>query len=250
MQRLWLAIVFLCLAAASLRAEPAVRDPFASALAEYYFRTKYKNLKGHKALAVGSYGVFGWSHGWSSRKQARNSALDGCRDVLRQDHRAEIKSLRCEVIAVDDELVVARPWVGEPLGTGLTGEDLPLARGYRKIHASKELKGIVLAVHGCDGLGWTEYQKVWGEFFASRDFDYYAPDSFADHRPAAVCGTKDRTIRLKERARDSTAVLKLRVAQTIRSIEGLKAKHPGVPIFVQRSSRSLFFSSHLAEAEF
>lgn len=213
-------------------AEPGERDPFPSIYAEYFFHNGYRNLKGHRALAIGSYGTYGWSYRASSRSEARSVALKYCRQALHRDFPKEYKKLRCELLAVDGTLVVKDPWVAPDYKVPLQGEDKPLAQGYNILHSDNSLKGIVLSLHGCDGLGWPVYNQVWGEFFAIHGFDFHAPNSFAEPRPAALCGTPDRAPTSGENRLNETRIIKLRVAQTLRTIKILQTRHPGVPLYV------------------
>ncbi len=241
-----IALLVLLFTASQLWAASGERQPFPSIEAEYFFNGAYRNFPGHKALAVGSYGNYGYVYRARNKKEANKLALRYCRESLKRDYPKEAKSLSCKVIASGNSLVEPLPWVSAPPSASPPGTDIPLERGYNVAHKGDALKGIILAVHGCDGLGWPVYNQIWGEFFAARGFDLHAPDSFAEPRPAAACGQEDRSVFLSERAIDSTRIIKLRIAQTLRSIQGLKDRHPGTPLYVWGHSEGGFLVQFLA----
>lgn len=67
-------------------------------------------------------------------------------------------------------------------------------------------RGIVLFLHGCDGLGGPQlfaWQAVWVQHLVERGFLVVAPDSFADPRPPQSCQTpfpnKEEIYQFRER---------------------------------------------------
>ncbi len=69
------------------------------------------------------------------------------------------------------------------------GEDIPLIKGAKSIsHCDGTPRGIVLHLHGCNGMGWNKYAEIWGAYFNALGYDFFAPDSFSEPRPAEVCG--------------------------------------------------------------
>jgi dienelactone hydrolase len=199
---------------------------FLSFDAEYYYRTAYPGLKGHKAFAIGPQAAYGYS--WSARnsKEASNLALKYCNIWVAKQKKHGISG-KCRLYAVDGKLVAKDPRIGLAWHEPAAGEDIPLNKGFKSFHIGSKPRGVVLHLHGCNGMGWNRYAEIWGSFFNAQGYDFFAPDSFAEPRPAEVCGSAWTT-----RARDQTIILKLRVAQTLRSIAELKMKYPGIPIFV------------------
>jgi hypothetical protein len=218
-------LILCCLQEKSLAVEDNV---FAGIAAEYHYRTKYKNMKGHKAFAIGPYGSYGYSWGRQNAKDAAKGALKSCREDLAWWQKT-VGTLTgvCRLLAQDNKLLVSDPWIGPEWQKPLVGEDIPLLKGQKSKYAGTPVKGIVLHVHGCDGLGWDRYSEVWGAYFNALGFSFFAPNSLAEARPAAVCGWAPPA-----RARDQNTILKLRIAQTQRTIAGLKKEYPGLPIFV------------------
>lgn len=206
-------------------------DIFPDMSAEYVYRESYAALNNHKAFAIGPYGAFGYSYHWPSVKAAERDALATCeRDVkisrkkLSPDKKAAGK---CKLLASDGKLLLAAPWIGPEWQTPLDGPDLPLQQGKSSIYKGALPKGILLYVHGCSGLGWDRMQDVYADFFNALGFSYFAPNSFAEPRPAAICGEY-----APSKIREQKVLTKLRIAQTLRTIRDLKIKYPGQPIYL------------------
>jgi hypothetical protein len=204
----------------------ADQDAFLGFDAEYYYRTAYPGLKGHKAFAIGPQTGSGYSWGNRSSKEAGNSAIKFCNKWVAQQKKYGIAG-KCRLLALDGKLLIKDPWIGSAWQEPAKGEDIPLNKGAQRFYAGRSARGIVLHVHGCDGLGWNRNAEIWGSYFNALGYNFFSPDSFAEPRPAAVCGEAWRS-----RARDQTIILKLRLAQTLRSIAELKKRYPGLPIYV------------------
>ncbi len=202
------------------------KEPFLGFYAEYYYRTAYPDLKGHKAFAIGPQSVYGYSWGVRSSKDAANSALKSCNNLVARQKKHGVSG-KCQLHAVDDKVVAKNPQIGLPWHEPSPGEDIPLRKGAKSFHIGNAPRGVVLQLHGCDGMGWNRYAEIWGSYFTALGYDFFAPDSFAEPRPSEVCGSA-----AIKRAKDQTIIMKLRVAQTLRSIAELKKKYPGVPIYV------------------
>ena len=234
-------LILCCLQEKSWAVEDNV---FAGIAAEYHYRTKYKNMKGHKAFAIGPYGSYGYSWGWQTAKEAAKDALKSCReDVAWWQEKFGAISGACRLLAQDNKLLVNNPWIGPEWQKPLVGEDIPLLKGRNIKHAGTPVKGIVLHVHGCDGLGWDKNSEIWGAYFDALGFSFFAPDSFVEARPAVICGWAPPA-----RARDQDTIMKLRIAQTQRTIAGLKKEYPGLPIYVWGHSEGSVVVKYL-EAE-
>ena len=196
----------------------ADQEAFLGFDAEYHYRTEYSRMKGHKAFAIGPQTGYNYSWGYRSSKEAANSAIKLCNRWVAQQKKYGIAG-KCRLLALGDKLLIKDPWIGSAWQEPAKGEDIPLNKGPQRFYAERSARGIVLHVHGCDGLGWNRYAEIWGSYFNALGFNFFAPDSFAEPRPVAVCGSDWRT-----RGRDKAIIMKLRLAQTLRSIAELKKK--------------------------
>ena len=231
--RLWHRILpgaGLLLAAFQANAFAADQEAIAGFNAEYHYRMEYRGLKGHKAFAIGPQAAYGYSWGARSPKEAANSAIQFCKSWVAKQKKYGTSG-KCRLLAIDGKLQIKDPWIGPEWQTPAPGEDVPLLKGaksiYKEVYGAPPVQGVVLFVHGCNGLAWNKNAEIWGSYFNAMGYHYFAPDSFSEPRPSEVCGDASRT-----RARDQTIVLKLRVAQTLRSIAELKKRYPGVPLYV------------------
>ncbi|MGB9141172.1 MAG: hypothetical protein WCB71_03120 [Aestuariivirga sp.] len=209
------------------RAAAADDGIFPGSAAEYQYRTDYGFRKSHKAFAIGTYGAYGYSWDWRSSKEAANSALKSCRNSVAWWTKKYGVPGKCRLLAQGDTLLDKDPWLGPAWQKPALGDDIPLLKGRSFPYRGLPLNGVVLHVHGCNGLGWDKYAEVWGAYFNALGYSFYAPDSFAESRPAELCGEIPPA-----RAKDATMIMKLRIAQTQRTIAGLKQKYPGTPIYV------------------
>lgn len=217
-------VFFACLQGKTIAAEDSV---FAGIAAEYYYRVEYKGKKGHKAFAIGPFGSYGYSWDYGTPREAANSALKWCRDGAAWWQKKYGVSGKCRLLAQGNTLLIKNPWIGPDWQKPSTGEDFPLLKGRKNTYRGSTLNGVVLHVHGCNGMGWDKFAEVWGSYFNALGYDFFVPDSFAETRPAEVCGQPPPA-----RARDKEVIMKLRVAQTLRNIAELKRKYPGKPIYI------------------
>lgn len=204
----------------------ADQEAFLGFDAEYYYRTAYLGLKGRKAFAIGPQGSYGYSWGARNPKEAGRLALKGCNDAVAKQKKYGMTG-KCRLFAADGKQLTKVPQVGLAWHEPATGEDIPLKKGTLSFALRNIPRGIVLHLHGCNGKGWNRTAEIWSSYFNALGYNFFAPDSFAEPRPAEVCGPAWKT-----RGRDQTIILKLRVAQTLRSIAELKKKYPGIPIYL------------------
>lgn len=221
----------------------ADQEAFLGFNAEYYYRTDYSGLKGPKAFAIKPQGAYGYSWGARSSKEAANSAIKSCSSwVAKQQKRGT--SGKCRLLALDHKLLIKNPWIGSVWQRPAEGNDVPLLKGaksiYTEVYGGPALQGILLFVHGCNGPAWSRNAEIWGSFFNALGYTFFAPDSFAEPRPAGVCGDAWQT-----RAKDQTIILKLRVSQTLRSIAELKKRYPGLPVYVWGHSEGSVVVKHI-----
>jgi dienelactone hydrolase len=109
----------------------------------------------------------------------------------------------------------------------MEGPDQPFLKGTTKLSTELPVRGIMLNIHGCNGLGAPWYTNMLGEFFTAHGFHYFAPDSFADPRPPEICGMTPPAL-----ARQHAEMFKLRLAQTQRTLVELRKTYPALPIYV------------------
>ncbi len=208
----------------------ADQEAFVGFNAEYHYRIEYPGLKGHKAFAIGPQATYGYSWGARSVKDAANSAIQFCSSWVAKQKKYGTSG-KCRLLALDGKLQIENPWIGSEWQKPAPGDDVPLLKGaksvYTEVSGAPPLQGIVLFVHGCNGLAWRKNSEIWGSYFTALGYNYFAPDSFAELRPSEVCGDASQT-----RARDQTIILKLRIAQTLRSIAELKKRYSGLPVYV------------------
>ena len=87
-------------------------------------------------------------------------------------------------------------------------------------------RGVVLYLHGCDGLGGTQlftWAGDWIRYLTTRGFLVVAPNSFADPRPGQSC---QLPYLRKER------IYQIRAQQTALAIERLRATYPTAKLLV------------------
>lgn len=114
----------------------------------------------------------------------------------------------------------ARPW-SSYLPTSLAAEPT-LAKGFASPSyvPMRPDRGILLYLHGCDGLNVRGWTQAWLDHFEVSGFRVFAPDSFAEKRPAAACG------------RQPAELYDVRVMQTLRALDLLRREYPAVPIYM------------------
>ncbi len=199
---------------------------------ELNFKQDYPREKNHKAMAIGPGGLSLMRSGMKSAAAAQKAALRDCQRELTRLRWT--KDGKCELVAVDDKFVWAKPSVGPPLDVELPLPDGPLNKA--KIFASQHSgppKGIVLALHGSEnnyGVSSAPYSfhKSWFNYFNSIGFQVIFPSTYDDVIPAyEYGGWNDPSTYAK-----GTFMNKLRLAQTKRTISVLKTRYPGLPIYL------------------
>jgi dienelactone hydrolase len=198
-------------------------DVYPDAAAEYVYRTSYIYKKKHKAFAIGPHGSFGYSWGYGSAKQAEKVALKECAS----DAKKFKLSGKCTLLARGNALLIANPWIGPEWQKSASGVDVPFYNGRTLLVTNQSAQGVLLYLHGCDGPGWKQYNKILGDYFNGLGFDFYAPNSFAEARPKALCGENDPKLR-----RQRAEITNVRIAQTQRTLSLLREKYPNKPIYI------------------
>jgi hypothetical protein len=218
-------------------------EPFVSFVAELNYWTDYGKRPGAKAFAIGPYGNFSTAWQIGDQNKANASALASCNRSVAEDasrFHTKIKG-KCVVFAEGDKLLRTAPWSGVGWQAPAIGPDHPLFSGRELgLHDAKPIRGILVQLHGCDGIGGDLAAKAWGKYLNSLRFNFFEPDSFAEPRPKGMCGN----IALSERKTDD-AIMRIRLAQTQRSIQELKSENPGVPIYIWGHSEGAFVAMAL-----
>ena len=211
----------------------AVNDPnfHISAIAEFYADHVYSKKPGHKALSVGPGGYWADTTGQSTANKAKTGALYACNKVLRTAPFKSLSKQQCVIFDIDGKRTGAASPIGVPFGTVLDGPDFPLLTAFKLLPKAKA-RGTVLFIHGCnqprDIGGW---MHSWASFYQAAGYRFFAPNSFADVREPALCGSPG------EKGIDQqTRILKLRIAQTRRSLASLREQFPDDPIYVHGQS--------------
>jgi dienelactone hydrolase len=224
------ALLLIVLFLNAFPARAAEDGPLIGIPGEYYYRTKYKALPRFKAMVIDPYGASfqGWSFG--SQSQATNSTLAACNANVKKfekGRRVVMSRGECHVLAAGNKLLIADAFVGPAWQEPLPGEDVPLAKGISRANPPLPRRGIMLHVHGCNGLGAEWAVDVWADFFNAHGFRFFAPNSFAEPRPTEICGQVPTG-----RFRDEAVIMKTRIAQTQRTLRELRKKFPGEKIYV------------------
>lgn len=100
-------------------------------------------------------------------------------------------------------------------------------KAYEEAHVvgiSPPQKGVILYLHGCNGLHPGNAASIWFAHLQSLGFLIIAPDSFADPRPGELCGWHlDRA---------SGPIQKIRQRQAEVALQRIRAAYPDAPLFV------------------
>ena len=228
------ALIILILNCAPLKADNTSSDPenYISSEGEYAYRIDYPVKKGSKAFAYGPLGVFAYAWESGTIREAKAQALKQCElEVLQKTKRFE-KSTgefrgQCKILAEDKALLNDKLWVGPEWQKPSHGADIPLQRGLSRPFSGGAANGVILYVHGCNGLTDQLYENILGDYFNALGFHFFAPDSFSEPRPVEICGVAPL-----DRLKDASEIIKLRISQTQRTVLELKRRYPGLPLYV------------------
>lgn len=238
------AIIFILIFTQKTLAQSSSDDDIhISAVAEFYALQVYPQLKGHKAIAVGPGGYWNEAIGKPSASAAGKYALAGCVSALRQSTYKSLAKRSCVLFDVDGKLTGKATSIGIAFGTAAPGEDLPYSRGNNWQATGSTRRGTLLLLHGCNHLtgigGWVGSLV---DFYRASGFRVIMPDSFAEPRDPETCGAPG------ENGIDrQTRILKLRVAQTLRTLATIRKQYPGEPIYVHGHSEGGYIAQALGE---
>jgi pimeloyl-ACP methyl ester carboxylesterase len=209
-------------------AHSAVADhdkALADVRAEYFWRMVVEGAANSKAIAAASNGAVGYAYGMSSDAEAAKAAMEFCTERSKFIALKKPPAQPCEVLGSSAGWIAPGSKLDPDWQTPTTGKDTTMGKG-RKL-TIKNSEGIILMVHGCDGLGDKIFTDIWGAYFNAMGYDVYAPDSFAVKRPKPVCGTLQDFS-----AAQISTVWRLRIAQTQRHLADLKKANPDKPIYL------------------
>jgi poly(3-hydroxybutyrate) depolymerase len=215
-----------------------------SAIAEFFAVQVYPRNKSHKAIAVGPGGYWGETSGSSSAAKATQSALEGCNAFMWRTGGKSLAKRRCVLFDVDGKRTGEAPPIGDQLDAIAQGPDKPLIMGWNWNPSGSESHGILVLLHGCNQIhnigGWV---YAWVSYYQAAGFRVFMPNSFADARDQELCGTPSESSIDRQ-----TRILKLRIAQTRRTLSNLRKQYPGEPIFVHGHSEGGYVAQALGES--
>ena len=214
-----------------------------SASTEFYVLHKYSRLKSHKAFAVGPVDNWHAYYGMRSGSAAAKAAVDACNRKLRTDKSKELRTKKCVLFDVDGKRTGKASSIGIPFGTPAPGEDHPWQFGREWSATSPAKRGIVLMLHGCNGYFDDGWQMAWVNYYRAAGFRVIMPNSFADVRGTDTCGVAQDQARLDQQTRN----LKLRIAQTLRTIAGIRQKYPDQALYIHGHSEGGWIAQALGQ---
>jgi alpha-beta hydrolase superfamily lysophospholipase len=114
--------------------------------------------------------------------------------------------------------------------------DPTLDGGY--ISSGAPTHGVVLHLHGCDGLARSGVIGEWLRRLQQMGFKVYAPNSFGERRHPVSC---------KPPFPNKSAIYFLRLDQSIRAIKELRTKHPESKLYIWGHSEGAGVANLIAE---
>jgi pimeloyl-ACP methyl ester carboxylesterase len=237
--------VFILISMGTAFAQSSSNDDIhISAIAEFYVLHSYPQLKGHRALAAGPGGYWADSFGKISGDIAGKAALKSCTATLRTSKYKSLARRDCVLFDIDGKRTGKAAPTGISFGTAAQGPDIPYEKGGQWEATGSQHRGTVILLHGCNRLdgvvsGWV---RAWINFYRASGFRVIMPDSFAEPRDRDVCGPPG-----EDGIDAQTRNLKLRVAQTLRTIATVRQKYPGEPIYVHGHSEGGYVAQALGE---
>lgn len=218
-------------------------DIHISAIAEFYALHNYPDLKGHKAFAVGPGGYWMYASGKASVDATTKAAVRDCTATLRTSSYKSLARRKCILFDIDGKRTGKATPTGIPFGTAAQGPDRPYEAGKRWEPTGAPRRGILLLLHGCNKLSdFNGWHWSWINFYRASGFRVIMPDSFTEPRDREVCGHPG-----EDGIDAQTRNLKLRIAQTLRTIATLRRKYPDEPIYVHGHSEGGYVAQALGE---
>lgn len=215
------------------------------AIAEFFSLHSYKTMKANKAIAVGPGGAWAHAEGESNTKQAEQKALARCQAQVRGSRFKSHRKQKCVLFDSNGKRSGLASPIGIPFGTIPENPDSSYLKGDFWPAETSQPRGIVLFLHGCDDIKKTKglsRLQTWFAYYRAAGFSVVLPDSFAEQRDPPSCGPPG-----ENGINRQTRNLKLRVAQTRRTLAGLRKSYPGLKIYVHGHSEGSFVAQALDE---
>lgn len=221
--------VYLVLCTSAVLAQAGTDVDFhISAEVEFYAVYKYPSYKLHKAIAIGPAGHWSSFYEVESADSAAKLALESCTKKLHSSSILSVRGKDCVLFDVDGKRTGKATPIGIPFDTVPEGQDVPWQSGKEWHSTGATNRGILLLLHGCDGFnlgsGWL---MAWVNYYRAAGFRVILPNSFGEDREPAFCGYAGEA-----EIDQQTRILKRRVAQTRRTIGGIRKQYPGEKIYV------------------
>jgi hypothetical protein len=198
--------------------------PFIDIYTEVEVTEKFQTMRRHKAFAIGMKNFGYYAEGYETLAIAKREALNGCISYIRKELSVKGET-RCKIFFENSRQIQSssdRPNLRDNV---LKQPDMPLI--WADIFGSlQDSKAIVLAIHGCDGKSKRSdnWFNDWRAYFNDRNYAVVQPDSLADkHRISCGEFTTNKEV---------DNILRLRVAQTRRTIGNLKKRFPKKKFYI------------------
>jgi pimeloyl-ACP methyl ester carboxylesterase len=169
------------------------------------------------------------------------AVLASCNRVLRTSKHKSLKQRRCVLFDVDGIRTGRAPPVGIPFGETAPGPDRPLISGWKWDATNPSKRGVMVMLHGCNNAPLVGWEYSWINYYRASGFRVVVPNSFAEARDPETCGLDE------ERIDQQTRNIKLRIAQTRRTLINLRKQYPGEPIYIHGHSEGGFVAQALGE---
>lgn len=205
-------------------AEKSSRKPIFDVYQELIFDNYYNSLPENKAHALGAEN-WNWTvYGYPTLDAAREEALRGCEEQQQQKFPGETLA-KCVIVFENQIITIEGPRHPKLIAHKLPEPDGPLQQAMI-MGEPATAKKILLSLHGCAGraIPSDPWMASWTKYFFDKGFSIIVPDSFAD-KHAVVCGRELLDLKADE-------ILRLRVAQTSRTMDALKVRYPQAEIYI------------------
>jgi hypothetical protein len=215
------------------------------AIAEFFALHNYQELKANKAIAIGPRGAWAHSAAQPNARLAEQKALAACQSQIRGSWLGSRQKQKCVLFDSNGKRTGLAEPIGVPYGTIPAGPDAPYLQGDFWPAQSNKPRGIVLFLHGCGGVKEVKglsWMQGWIAFYRAAGYSVALPDSFAEKRDQPSCGSPGESGINRQ-----TRNLKLRIAQTRRTLAGLRKSYPALKIYVHGHSEGSFIAQALDE---
>jgi pimeloyl-ACP methyl ester carboxylesterase len=198
--------------------------------AELAYQQLYSAAKNHRAMVIGPSGYWYYVEGLPSAESATKKALRNCSADLKRMDRTKWGS--CELVAVDSHLLWSKPPISNEIDRPLPAPDRPFEKAILFDALGGPPRGIILAIHG-SGSAYGESKphpifKGWFQYFQSLGFTVVYPSAFSGVELVQQYSgwNAPEIYPLQDR------MSRIRIGQTWRTIESIKSRYPGLPIYL------------------